>query len=457
MDSVREVPGAGSRPRRLVLAGAAFVIEDADTWRRSADVIVESNEIVEIRDARPESETPESKVIDCSGLLLMPGLVNAHTHLFQVVTRGIGKTLGVREWAQTTTYPVARELTARDYYVAALLACADAIRNGCTAVVDHPTHFARFHADESCRAISATGLRGAVARGGSDLSLIDRGETRPLEEDLEQTASFLSRWSDEPRLQAWVGPSGFHTCSAQALQAFKRLAANGSTRFHLHLAESAAGRTEARQAGFEGEAQWACELGLVDPMTSFAHAIWISDAEIEMLARGGCQVVHCASSNQLLASGTAPFSAMLMCGIPVALATDGPSSNDSLDMVAEMKAAALLARVTTLQAGAVGPREVLRAATEGGAGVLGYARLGRLAVGQLADIVGLQTRGNPSLSPCNDPLMALVLCASGRDVSFVMVDGTVLYRDGKFEWLNIDDVILEVEAIAKRFRHRWSR
>jgi 5-methylthioadenosine/S-adenosylhomocysteine deaminase len=235
------------------------------------------------------------------------------------------------------------------------------------------------------------------------------------------------------------------------LKAFKHLATSTGTRFHLHLAESSAGRTEARQAGFEGEAEWAGELGLVDPMTSFAHAVWISDAELEMLAHGGSQVVHCATSNQLLASGTAPFSAMLARGIPVALATDGPSSNDALDLVTEMKTAMLLARATTLQTGAVGPREVFRAATEGGAGVLGYARLGRLALGQLADIIGLQLRGNPSIAPCNDPVMNVVLCASGRDVSFVMVDGNVLYHDCKFASLNVDEVILEVETTAKRF------
>jgi 5-methylthioadenosine/S-adenosylhomocysteine deaminase len=437
---------------RLVLANADIVIEDADTWRRSADVIVESNEIVEIRNHSFTIEISDSQVIDCSGMLLMPGLINAHTHLYQVLTRGLGKQLNVRDWARTVTYPVARQLTAEEFYFAALLACADAIRNGCTSIIDHPTHFARFHADESCRALSTIGLRGAVARGGCDFSLIDPGEVRSLDDDLEQTASFLSRWSGQPRLQPWVGPSGFHTCSAEGLRTFKQLASAAGARFHLHLAESEAGRNEAQQAGFLGETHRASELGLIDEASSFAHAIWVSEAELPLLARGACHVAHCATSNQLLGSGIARFPAMISSGIPVALATDGASSNDSLDMIAEMKAAALLARVSSLQPDTIGPRDVFYAATEGGARLLGYDRLGKLAAGYLADIVGLGLRSNPSLTPCNDPLASVVLCGSGRDVTFAMVDGTVLLRDGTFASFSVDEVIVKVEATARRLR-----
>jgi 5-methylthioadenosine/S-adenosylhomocysteine deaminase len=434
----------------LVLTNADFVIEDADRWHQDADVVVRSNEIVEIRNRSAPVTPGDERIIDCAGMLLMPGLVNAHTHLFQVLTRGLGKSLGVRTWASTVTYPVARELAASDFYFAALLASADAIRNGCTAMVDHPTHFARFHADESCRALKTAGLRGAVARGGSDFSLVDDGEVRLLHEDLEQTASFLSRWSGDRLVKAWVGPSGFHSCSAKGLAALKQLARTTGSRFHMHLAESAAGRAEARQAGFLGEMHWATELGLLDEETSLAHAIWVSEEELLLLARSGCQVAHCASSNQLLGSGIAPLSQMLALGVPVAIATDGASSNDSLDMIAEMKAALLLARVSNLRPDAIAPRDVFYAATEGGARLLGHDRLGKLAPHYAADIIGIRVRENPSLTPLNDPLAMVVLCASGRDVTFVMVDGVVLFHNGAFISLDVHEAINEVESTAAR-------
>ena len=434
-----------------MLANADFVIQDADTVRHRSCVVVDGNQIAEVREFCRDLAT-NCNIIDCSGLLLMPGFVNAHTHLFQVLTRGLGKELGVREWAKSVTYPVARRLAADEYYAAALLACADSIRNGCTALVDHSTHFARFYADQSCRALLDAGLRGAVARGGSDMSLVDDGEARSLDADLYDTAEFLARWSEAGRVQGWVGPSGFHSCSPKALQAFKRLAQTSRTRFHLHLAESSAGLAEAKEAGFLGEAHWAEELGLVDEGSSFAHAVWVCDNEIERIARKGCYVVHCATSNQLLASGVAPFRAMLDAGVPVALATDGASSNDCLDMVAEMKSAALLARVTDHRPDATKARDVFHAATEAGARLMGYEKLGRIAPGYLADIIGVRLRDNPSLTPCNDPLATIVFSASGRDVAFVMVDGAVLFRDSKFVTLDIRHVIDQVNAIAARYR-----
>lgn len=440
----------------ILLRNAAFVIQDADTVLDRMDVLVEAGQITQITETMSSHPIDASgvEIIDCRGILLMPGLVNAHTHLFQILTRGIGKNLTVRDWARNVTYPVAQKLSEHDYYFAALLACADAIRNGCTALVDHPTHFARFHSDESFRALKASGLRGAVVRGGSDFSLVNPAEVRNLTEDLEATTSFVRRWAGDDLIQPWVGPSGFHSCTPVGLSAFKELARSLGTRFHFHLAESQTGRHEAVQAGYVGEVDWAHHLGLLDANTSVAHAIWVSEEEIELLSQSRCHVVHCATSNQILASGVAAFAKMMSRGLPLALATDGASSNDSLDMVAEMKAAALLARVTSLDATGVGARDVFRVATEGGARLLGHEKLGKLIEGYAADIIGLNLNGNPSLTPFNDPISLVVFCASGRDVSFVMVDGAVLLRDGAFVSLDVDDTIERVESTARRYRSK---
>ena len=434
----------------IVLADAEFIIADADTVHRRATLTISDGLVAGIAPAGVAPARGAAEAIDCRGLVLMPGLINAHTHLFQVLTRGIGKHLEVREWMRAVTYPVARQLTAAEYRASVLLACADAIRNGCTAVVDHPTHYARFHADESCRAIVESGLRGAVARGGAERSLVDAGDVRPVEEDAAAIEALAAKWAGHSRLRIWVGPSGLHACRPEGLKAFKRLAERLNTRFHIHIGESQKGHREAVEEGYAGETSIAFEHGLLDRNTSIAHAIWLTEAEIDRLAACGAQVVHCPTSNQILASGIAKIPEMLARGVPVALGTDGASSNDSTDIVAEMKACALLHRAQRLDAEAVSEKDAFRAATLGGAAVLGDDRLGRLAPGYKADIVGIKLAGNPSLTPCLDPLTAVVFYASGRDVSLVMVDGSTLYRDGRFLTIDIDSVIAQVDETARR-------
>lgn len=432
----------------VLLADADIVLCDDSTCVWGGSVLIEDGVIAEIGTKDAIRGRP-SDTIDCSGLMLIPGLVNAHTHLFQVMTRGIGKHLSVREWAGAVTYPMAKALDADAYYDAVLLGCADAIRNGTTAVIDHPTHYARFHADNSMRAISSSGLRGAVARGGADYSLVDPGESRPLERDLADAEAFVRRWGTAGMVQPWIGPAGFHTCTPHALTEFKQLSRQLGTRFHTHLAESQRGMEEAKAAGYPGEAAQAAALGLLDSYTSLAHVIWVSDDEISAIASSGSHVVHCPTSNQILASGVSPVPSMLAKGIVPALATDGPSSNDSLDMVAELKSAALLHRVMSGDPAITTAKDVFFWATEGGAKVLGCEKLGRIVPGFAADIVGIRIAGNPSLTPCEDPYAALVFCASGRDVALVMAAGRVLYRDGEFTTLDVAELCARVSARAR--------
>jgi 5-methylthioadenosine/S-adenosylhomocysteine deaminase len=438
----------------LELFDADVVIQDADTVLRRASVIVEDGTIKEIRasgrdEAPRDAQGDRHERIDCRGLMLLPGMINSHTHLYQVLMRGIGKDLTVREWVRDVTYPRARRLSAQQYYDGVMLACADALRNGTTTVVDHVTHYCRFFAGESCKAIEASGLRGSVARAGADQSLIDEGEVRPLDEDLRSTEEFLMCWKDSARVNAWVGPAGFHNCSPRALTEFKKLAARNDTRFHIHLGESPRGTKEAKEAGFKGEVDQAASLGLLDENTSIAHAVWVGESEMDLIAAAGSQVVHCPTSNQILASGVAPIPAMMRKGICVALATDGAASNDSQDMFGELKSGALIHRVTGLDPAIMQARDVFRAATEGGAGVVGSGRLGRLAASYAADIIALQLRGNPSLAPCNDPIATVVFQASGRDVYFTMVEGKMVYRDGEFNTIDVDAAVERVTACVR--------
>jgi 5-methylthioadenosine/S-adenosylhomocysteine deaminase len=179
----------------------------------------------------------------------------------------------------------------------------------------------------------------------------------------------------------------------------------------------------------------------------------VDDDETRILAASGCQVVHCPTSNQILASGIAKIPLMLERGVTVALGADGASSNDSQDMVAELKSASLIHRASSLDPTVMTGSQVFRALTEGGARALGIANVGTLVEHAAADIAGMQLAGNPSLAPCNDPVSAVVYQASGRDVCLTMVEGNVLFRNGRFSTIDVDAVIERVTRAREQRQH----
>jgi 5-methylthioadenosine/S-adenosylhomocysteine deaminase len=431
-----------------LLANADFVIQRKGAFLRRASVCIRDHCIEAVGDATElDRRFPGASRIDCSGCILLPGLINAHSHLYQILLRGLGKRYSLFDWITRLTYPVARQLTAPAHDVAARLACLDAFRNGITAVVDMPTHYARFHASTVFRALQEAGIRGAVVCAGSDASSVDPGETRSLEQDLQAAAAFLDRHQGSGVLQAWLGPSGFHSASPDLLRRMKRLAVDRGVRFHVHLGESARGRDCARARGYAGEVAWAHSLGLLDAHTSVAHGIWVSEAEAEAFCRSGAQLVHNPTSNQVLASGVADIGRMRTMGIPLALGSDGPASNDALDMFGEMKAAILLQRVSTLDPLALTAADAFEMCTEGGARVLGIKNLGCIDTGYLADVVAVRARDNPSLTPIYDPIESLVYHGSGRDVVLTMVHGRIVYRWGAFLTLDSAEIFSRVGQI----------
>jgi 5-methylthioadenosine/S-adenosylhomocysteine deaminase len=435
----------------LLLADADFVVQDADRVLRRASVWVVDDGIDDVGDAAELARRhPAAERRDCRGLILLPGLINAHNHLFQVLIRGLGKRHALADWMRRLVYPVARELRAADYRTAALLACVESFRHGTTAIIELASHYARFQADETMQALREAGIRGAVARTASDVAVVAPDERRPPDEDRAEALAFLDRGQGTGIVQAWLGVSGFHSASPELVADMKALARDRGVRFHLHLGESEGGRRNARQHGHVGEVAWADSLHVLDAATSAAHGVWVNEAEVELLRRAGAQVVHNPSSNQVLASGVADVVRLRAAEVPVALGGDGPASNDSMDMFPEMKAAVLMQRVHRLDPTALSASDAFRLCTAGGAEVLGEPRLGRLETGCLADIVAVECRRNPGLTPLYDPIESLVYHGSGRDVVLTLVNGRIVYDRGAFPTVDVQRVLAEAEAIGDR-------
>ena len=431
----------------LLLHDASIVVQGAGSYLEDATIQIRDGRILAVSPSAEFSVQLDSEArIDCSGMMLIPGLINAHNHAYQILCRGLGKsTSTTEEWAADLIYPTAVRLDDEDHYYAAVLACADAFRTGTTTMVSHMTNFTRLHVDSEMAAFRDCGIRGRVARAAPTVQVgtqIDPAEGASAITEIAEIERFLDRWHDNALVMPWVGPSGFYSCDPETLQRLKRIAEENGARFHIHLSETREQLELAQSNGYEGQVDWAYRLGLLNETTVIAHAVWINEAEVKILADTGTSVVHNPTSNMVLSSGRADVPAMLRAGVNVALATDGPASNDSLNMVNEMKVALMMHRLATLDPESMGAHDAYRMATEGGAKSLGLdGKLGRLEPGYLADIVGVNLKDNPSMFPLYDPVTTLVFCGSGGDVRLTIVDGKVVYQDGVFPTLNLQDAI----------------
>jgi len=406
------------------------------------------------------------EVYDCRGKVLLPGLINCHTHVHETMMRGLGHDLPFHNWCDMLVFPTAEAMEAEGeelYYNLAQLTAMEAVASGTTAFVEHSVNFAKRHSLTIAKAMSDMGFRGAVAKGAEDFSVLDRGHVGNLEREIRETREFLNGWrSRDPDglVQAWVGPSGGKRtvggCTNEALVELKELANSYSTRYHLHWAGTSQEIENVRRdMGLPGSVAMAEELGILDEMTSLAHCIWTVEEEREILKETGAQAVHCPSCNQICAIGVLPLVDLLNRGVVCALGTDGGPQNDSFDMFRDMRQAVLLQRINLMKADALTHGQAFRMATESGAKVLGIDNLGKIDPGYIADITAVQVRGNPFLTPLYDPLETLIYAGSGgRDVAMTMVNGRVLYMDGDFLTADSEKVVSMVQEASGRIREQ---
>jgi len=450
---------------KTILRDAAYVIRDSSRIERGFSVAVQGNSIIDLGKTEDlEERHMFDHALDCRGLALMPGLINCHTHVHETMMRGLGHDLPFHDWCDRLVFPAAEAMEVEGdelYYSLAQLTAMEAVASGTTALVEHSVNFSKRHSLTIARALRDLGIRGAVAKGAEDFSVIDRGHVGTTEQQIRETRTFLEKWSQEKPddlVQAWVGPSGGKRtvggCTNEALIQLKELADSHDTRYHIHWAGTSQEIENVRRdTGLPGSVAMAEELGILDERTSLAHCIWTVDEEREILRATGVQVVHCPSCNQICAIGVLPLADLLERGVVCAIGTDGGPQNDSFDMFRDMRQAVLLQRISLMKADAITHAQAFRMATESGAKVLGIENLGRIDPGCLADMTAVRIDGNPFLTPLYDPLETLVYAGSGgRDVAMTMIDGRVIYRDGEFTTVDSREVITKVAEASRRIR-----
>ncbi len=386
--------------------------------------------------------------IDAAGRILMPGLVNAHTHLPMTLFRGLADDLPLERWLNDYIFPAERMmLDPETVQAGALLALAELALSGTTTCGE-----GYFHADAVAEAVLASGLRAVIGQG-----VIDHpapGVPDPAG-NLAAARAFCDRWRGRsPRIHPSVFCHAPYTCSAKTLAGAKRLCAERDLLFQIHAAESRLEREQSLQRHEVTPIAFLERAGVLDERTLLHHAVWVDEADLALIARSGCAVSHNPESNLKLASGIAPLPEMLARGIPVGLGTDGSASNNDLDLFGAMDLAAKIHKAARLDPTAVSAAQALDLATRGGARALGLASdIGSIEPGKLADLVLLETR-SPHMTPLHDPVSAVVYAARGADVHTVWVGGRRIVEGGRLLSFDAAAAMARVEEAACRLRRR---
>ncbi len=363
-----------------------------------------------------------AQVLELPEHLLMPGMVNAHTHAAMNLLRGLGDDLPLMQWLNEAIWPAEGEHVSQDFVRdGTLLAAAEMLRGGITTFNDM-----YFFPDAAAAAVDRIGMRAVLG-----VVVIEFPSAYASDPDDYLQRGFATRdnWKGHDRIAFALAPHAPYTVSDGSFERIVNLADELDMTVHLHLHETA---HEVQSSIAEHGARpfdRLARLGLLSPNLLAVHSVHMEQGEIERMAGHGVRVAHCPSSNMKLASGAAPVGRMLAAGVPVGLGTDGAASNNRLDLFEEMRQAALLAKLSTLDATSVGAAQALTMATLGGARALGLeAEIGSLAAGKWADLCAVSF-ASPELAPCFDPVSHLVYVAGRENVSHVWVAGRLLARE----------------------------
>ena len=369
---------------------------------------------------------------------LIPGLVNLHTHAAMTLMRGLADDRPLMEWLKGHVWPVElRHVSPEFVYDGTLLACAEMLRGGVTFFNDM-----YFFPEAAARACLDSGMRAGI---GLIAVEFPSAYASDADDYLAKGLALRDRLGGEERLSFCIAPHAPYTVSDRTFERIAILAEELDLPVHIHLHETAEEVRESVAAHGKRPLERLEALGLLSPRLIGVHAIHLDPAEITLLARNGCSIAHCPSSNLKLASGFAPTASLLAAGVNVGIGTDGAASNNRLDMLQEMRTAALLAKAVAGRADAFPAHAALRCATLGGARAVGLeARLGSITPGKLADLCAV-TLGEPETQPCYDPVSHLVYACGREHVTHVWVGGRALLEDRVLR--QIDPRVLEKRTV----------
>jgi cytosine/adenosine deaminase-related metal-dependent hydrolase len=446
-----------------LVKNADLLVTMDDAHRRIPDggLYIEDNVI---RQVGPTDSLPPSadQVLDAQGMVVLPGLVNTHHHLYQSLTRALpaAQDAELFDWLQTL-YPIWAGLTGEAVYVSALVALSELVLSGCTTVADHLYLYPNdSRIDDEIRAARTLGVRFHPSRGSMSLGQSKGGlppDSVVEDEDaiLDDCERVVERYHDPApysMCRIVIAPCSPFSVTTDLMRASAAFARQRGLTLHTHVAETKDEDEFCQRKFGVRPAELMRQLGWVGPDVWWAHCVTLNQEEISLMAETGTGVAHCPNSNMRLGSGIAPIRAMMDSDVKVGLAVDGSASNDSGHLLAEARQAMLLQRVA-LGASAMSAEEALWMGTRGGAAVLGQEEIGHLAPGMAADFVGVRLERLAFAGALADPLAALLFCAPPT-IDLSVINGQLVVQDGQMQVLDLPAVIARHNELAQELLAR---
>ena len=426
----------------LIKNGWVLTMDPQDTLIERGAVAVSADRIVEVgtEDALTASYKA-AKTIDAQEGIIMPGLVNAHTHAAMTCFRGLADDLPLMTWLNDYIFPAEAKLTPDIVYQGTRLACSEMILSGTTTFCDM-----YLFEEAAAQAAKEVGLRAVVGEVIYDFPSPNYG---PVEEGLKYTEDLIEKWRDDPLITIAVEPHSPYVCSPELLQKARAIADRNGVPMVIHLAETEREVAEIKKKYGRTPVAHLADIGFLSPGLIADHCVVLTEEDMMLLKDSDVKVAHNPESNMKLASGIAPVPELLRHGITVGIGTDGCASNNNLDMFQEMDTVAKLHKVHTLDPTVMDARTVVRMATIDGARVLGIGDTsGSLEEGKKADIIIIDIR-SPHLTPMYNVYSHLVYAVTGSDVVTAIVNGRVLMEERAFTTLDVDEVMASVNRIAQ--------
>jgi 5-methylthioadenosine/S-adenosylhomocysteine deaminase len=420
-----------------LIKNALIVTQDDERRAIRGDVLVEAGRIAQVGQVRGGAD----QIIDAGGDILMPGLINTHTHIAMSIMKGVADDLPFISFLDRV-FAIDAKRTPQDVEIGAELGCLEMIRGGTTTFVDM-----YYDEDAIARAVERAGLRGILC-----WAVLDQQFTTQKGNPLDNAKAFHRQFQGREKVVPGIALQGVYVCSEETFAGAKDYAVHNDMLLHFHLSETRKEVYDHKAKTGQRPTEWLDRIGFLSSRCLAAHAAWLTINEVKALARAGASISTCPVSNMKLATGgVAPIPEMLQAGVNVSIGTDGSTTNNSLDMFGEMKMLALLQKASRWDPTIVPAQQALDFATIGGAKAIGMAdKLGRVKEGYLADLILLDASA-PNLRPVNERNVVSNIVYSGNalNVKTVLCGGQVLMCDRKMVTLDEDDVLLRADEAAR--------
>ena len=430
-----------------------LLIRNARVWPAAHREVIENGSVL-ISNGRIEKvgvfSAKAQTVIDADGSLVMPGLIQGHIHFCQTIFKGVAEDLALLPWLRGYIWPMEASHTPESIRASALLTCAELIRGGTTAFLSiETTH----HTDDAFQAIDESGLMGAIGHCLMD----ETGGYPPIAVENRDALAYcdvlLKRWGEHPRLKLAVAPRFALSCSENNMREACEYARDRGLMLHTHSSEQKEEINLVKKMTGRSNIMYLHDVGLTGPDVGLAHCVHTNPEERELIKSTGTNVLHCPSANFKLASGIAPIPEYLEQGINVSIGGDGAPCNNRLDQFMEMREAGLMQKIR-LGPAALSARDVVMMATEGGAKLLGWEKeMGTLDPGKRANLI-LVDQNSFSTIPSTDPATNVVYANTSSDVVMTIVDGKILYEDGRLTTIDEDALRTSVFKERKKLLER---